>query len=324
MALSKAFSVLRSTSFEPRVTSKTAVEVEVDVTSGSADLEYLVAAGPFGPYDVGACPDAEAGKDVVNRIVVYEAGTDMVIGEADLLPTERDAISSIVGTFLVDQETLPDGHSFADPSLTLDGASVPFTISEDGDSYTITSVDIAGAGAYHLRKTIVRDAGHVCEPELLVVNTATLVDADGLVVGVPAEATILLLCTPVLGGQGCTPGFWMNWTGAPPGLQPNAWAATGYYWSDPFTSAGCVNAYQNRTFLQVLNLSGGGKNALGRHTVAALLGAAHPHAAYDLTVTEVVAMFNDVFQNDANVNALRILFESYDEQGYPLNAAVYW
>lgn len=393
VALSKAFSVVRATSFEPRVTSKVAVEAEVDLTAGSADLEYLivvedvlvaeshsatvagivientgavgisvdivdtlycgdgsgtidldgplatevlaeddvtivaggsfVAEGPLGPYDVGACPDGEAGKDVVNRIMVYEAGTDTVIGQADLFPTERGAVSSIVGAFLVDVETRPDGHSFADPSLTLDGTSVSFTISEGATSYTITTTDIASVGTYRLRKTIVRDAGLVCEPGLMVVNTATLVDADGLLVGAPAEATILLLCTPVPGGEGCTPGFWKNWTGAPPGLQPNAWLATGYHWSDAFTSAGFVNAYRNRTFLQVLDLGGGGRNALGRHTVAALLNAAHPNVAYDLTVTEVVAMFNDVIQNNGNVNALRSLFESYNEQGCPLNMAVY-
>ena len=393
VALSKKLSVQRATFFEPHVTSKVAVEVEVDLTAGSADLEYLivvenvlvaeshgatladivientgtepidvdildtlycgdgsgaidldgplaievfrqgglaiatgdsfVADGPFGPFEVGACPDSAAGKDVVNRIVVYEAGTTTVIGQTDLLPTERSAISGIVGGFLVDRETLPDGHSFTDPSLTLDGVPVAFSISEDGDSYTLTSVDIAEPGTYRLRKTIVRDAGLVCEPGLMVVNSAHLVDGDGIIVGTPSEATILLLCTPVVGGQGCTPGFWKNWTGAPPGLQPNAWAATGYHWSDPFTEPGFVDAFRNRTLLQVLDQGGGGRNALGRHTVAALLNAAHPNVAYDLTAAEVVWMFNDVIQNDGDVNGLRILFESYNEQGCPLNAAVY-
>ena len=395
VALSKELSVLRATSYEPRVTSKIAVEAEVDLTSGSAELAYeivvedvlvseghsamvaaiqvtntgsaaitvdivdtlycgdgsgaidldgplaidvftqngvsiaadasFVAEDPFGPYDVSACPTFEDAitKDVVNRIVAYEAGTDTVIGQTDLLPTERDVISSIVGAFLVDEETLLDGHTFIDPSLKLAGVEVPFTVSTDAGSYTITTVEIASPGTYQLRKTIIRDAGLVCEPGLMVVNTASLVDGDGITVGEPSEATITLLCTPVLGGEGCTPGFWKNWTGAPPGLQPNAWAATGYHWRDPFTSAGFVNAYRNRTFLQVLDLPGGGRNALGRHTVAALLNAAHPNVAYDLTVADVVVMFNDVIQNNGDVNALKDLFESYNEQGCPLTMAVY-
>jgi len=157
----------------------------------------------------------------------------------------------------------------------------------------------------------------------MVVNTAYPMVGDGTVVGTPSQATIELLCTPVLGGEGCTPGFWKNWTGAPPGLQPNACSATGYHWSDPFTRAGFVDAYRSRTFLQVLDLRGGGKNALGRHTVAALLNAAHPNVAYDLTVAEVVAMFNDVIQNNGDVTALKNLFESYNEQGCPLNQALY-
>jgi hypothetical protein len=283
----------------------------------------LVAAGPFGPFDVSACPDTGTGKDVVNRIVVYEAGTPTVIGQADLLPTERGAISSIVGAYLVDEETLLDGHTFVDPSLTLDGSDVPFTVSIDANHYTIATDDIAAAGTYHLRKTIVRDAGLVCEPGAMVVNTAYLMDAAGFVVGTPSEATIALLCTPVMGGEGCTPGFWKNWTGAPPGLQPNAWIATGYHWGDPFVSPGFVNAFRDRTLLEVLDLNGGGKNALGRHAVAALLNAAHPDVAYDLTVAEVVDLFNDVVQNDGDVKALLSLFEDYNEQGCPLNAAVF-
>ena len=392
VALSKDVFVLRATSFEPRVTSKTAVEAEVDITAGSAELRYVIvvedvlvaesdtasiadvaventgsagitvdivdtlycgdgsgvidlggplaieafrqegvaiAAGatfleadPLGPFDVGACPATAEGKDVVNRLVVFESGTDTVIGQVDLLP-RRGAISSIFGAHLVDEETVPDGHTFVAPSLTLDGVDVPFTVSSGGGLYKITTDGIVGAGSYLLSKTIVRDAGHVCEPGLMVVNTAYPMVGDGIVVGTPLQATIELLCTPVLGGEGCTPGFWKNWTGAPPGLQPNAWAATGYHWSDPFTSAGFVNAYRSRTFLQVLDLPGGGKNALGRHTVAALLNATHPNVAYDLTVAEVVAMFNDVIQNNGDVTALKNLFEAYNEQGCPLNQALY-
>jgi hypothetical protein len=288
---------------------------------GSFDI-----AGPFGPYDVAACPDFDGiTKDVVNRIVVRDAATDAVIATIDLAPTQREAASSIFAALLVDEEVIPAGYAITDASLTSGGADVPFTATAMGDLYTIVTDGVAGAGTYQLTKTLTRDAGVDCEPDLAVLNTAFM-STDGTaegMVGDAATASIALVCTPPGGGEGCTPGFWQNWTGAPPGLQPNAWLATGYHWADPFTSAGFVNAYNGRTFLQVLQLGGGGKNALGRHTVAALLNAAHPNVAYDLTVAEVIAKFNHVINTNGNVNALKNEFEALNEQGCPLNQALY-
>jgi hypothetical protein len=99
--------------------------------------------------------------------------------------------------------------------------------------------------------------------------------------------------------------------------------ATGFDWWDPFTEPGFTNAFPGKSLLGVLQLGGGGKNALGRHAVAAVLNAAHPDVSYDLTVAQVVAMFNDVIQNKGNVNALKTLFEGLNEQGCPLSQAVY-
>ena len=392
---SKDLVVQHSQSFEPRVTDKSAVQAEVDVTDGTAELSYTIdvtdvlasesdsatianlsivndgeddvtvdiedtlycgdgsgaidlggalaiavfsqedvaiaaggsfdVAGPFGPFDVAACPDFDGlSKDVVNRIVVSDAATDDVIATIDLLPTQRQAASSIAAAYLVDEETLPAGYSITSASLTKDGADVPFTGAAAGDLYTIVTDDVAPAGTYLLTKTLTRDAGVDCAPDLAVLNAAYM-SGDGSeagMVGQAATASIALVCTPA-GGEGCTPGFWKEWTGVPPGMQPNAWLATGYDWGDPFTSAGFVNAYNDRTFLQVLDLRGGGKNALGRHTVAALLNAAHPDVAYDLSAAQVIALFNDVIVNDGDVNALKQEFEALNEQGCPLSQAVY-
>ena len=397
VSASKELVVRHSQSVEPRVTDKSAVQSEVDVTGGSAQLSYTIVvddvlagesdsatvanlsiandgtsgltvdiadtlycgdgtgaidldgplaipvftqddvviaqggsfdvAGPFGPYDVAACPDFDAlalTKDVVNRVVVRDAATDTVIAQIDLVPTQREAASSIFAALLVDEEIIPTGYAITDASLTKGGADVPFTATANGGRYTIVTDELAGAGTYQLTKTLTRAAGVACEPDLVVLNTAFMSTdgtADGMV-GDAASASIALVCTPT-GGEGCTPGFWQNWTGAPPGMQPNAWLATGYHWGDPFTSAGFVNAYNGRTFLQVLQLGGGGKNALGRHTVAALLNAAHPNVAYDLTPAQVIAKFNDVITNDGNVNALKNEFEALNEQGCPLSQAMY-
>lgn len=393
VAIAKTFTVTHAQSFEPRVTAKSAVETQVDATSGMAELSYEIVvtdvltyesdradiadiaitntgstsitvdvvdtlycgdgagnvdltapivtvveqfdvpiaagathtiAGPFGPFDVATCPDSDDGmtKDVVNRLVVSDAATGAVIEQIDLLPTPQ-AISSIFAAYIVDVESVPAGYAFTAAALTKDGNPVAISESAGDGAFTIVTDDLAPAGTYLLSKTLVRDAGVLCEPTQ-VLNGAFMSE-DGTregMVGSERTATVDLICAP-MGGEGCTPGFWQNWTGAPPGLQPNAWLATGYDWWDPFTEPGFVDAFRSATLLEVLELGGGGKRALGRHAVAAVLNAAHPDVDYDLTEAQVVAMFNDVMLNDGDVTALKNLFENLNEQGCPLSQAVY-
>ena len=112
------------------------------------------------------------------------------------------------------------------------------------------------------------------------------------------------------GGEGCTPGHWKNWTGLGP--QANHWPiAVNSLFSGPFD-----NAFSGKTMLQVLNLGGGGLNALGRHTVAAYLNALSPSVDYDLSPAEVISKFNDVFPG-GNYEALKNEFEGYNTQGTP-------
>jgi hypothetical protein len=63
---------------------------------------------------------------------------------------------------------------------------------------------------------------------------------------------------------------------------------------------------------------GGCTNALGRHTVAALLNAASGEVAYDLSPQEVIDAFNAVYP-DGPFNPLKNEFEGFNEQGCPLN-----
>ena len=58
--------------------------------------------------------------------------------------------------------------------------------------------------------------------------------------------------------------------------------------------------------------------ALGRHTVAALLNAASPGVSYDLTASEIIEGFNDVFPG-GDYEGLKDLFEGFNEQGCPLD-----
>jgi hypothetical protein len=136
--------------------------------------------------------------------------------------------------------------------------------------------------------------------------SATFGDEDG--------STLIFFNHPVPppgGGEGCTPGYWKqsqhfgNWT-AP------------YDPTDLFSSV-FEDAFPGKTLLDVLKLGGGGLNALGRHTVAALLNAASPNVDYDLTTTQVIDMFNAVFPGtDTDYETLKNQFEAFNEQGCPL------
>jgi hypothetical protein len=113
------------------------------------------------------------------------------------------------------------------------------------------------------------------------------------------------------GGEGCTPGYWKQchhfgiWT-------------LPYRPSTRF-SAVFDNAFPGKTLLQVLKLNGGGLNALGRHTVAALLNSASAGVDYDLTPAQVIAMFNSAYPGSAaTYEGLKNTFERLNEQGCPL------
>jgi hypothetical protein len=122
--------------------------------------------------------------------------------------------------------------------------------------------------------------------------------------------TFINTLIPTGGGEGCTPGYWKqsqhfdSWT-AP-------YAPTTLF-SDVFE-----DAFPGKTLLDVLNLGGGGLNALGRHTVAALLNAASGGVDYDLTTTEVINAFNAVFPG-GDYEGQKNIFAGFNEQGCPLN-----
>jgi hypothetical protein len=112
------------------------------------------------------------------------------------------------------------------------------------------------------------------------------------------------------GGQGCTPGFWKNT------LSRN-WATTGYSPNQLFSSV-FENAFPGKTLAQVLDGNGGGLDALGRHTVAALLNAASSGVSYQYSTGQVIAKFNNAVPG-GNYESLKNDFESYNTDGCPLN-----
>lgn len=116
---------------------------------------------------------------------------------------------------------------------------------------------------------------------------------------------------PPTGTQGCTPGYWKqtqhfdSWT-AP--YTPNT------LFDDVFD-----NAFPGKTLLQVLGLGGGDLNALGRHTVAALLNAsAGSGVDYGMSAATIIADFNAAFAS-GQYDALKNQYEAWNERGCNLN-----
>ncbi len=113
------------------------------------------------------------------------------------------------------------------------------------------------------------------------------------------------------GGEGCTPGYWKNHTGA--------WPAA-YAPGDDFDSVFGVSAFKpDRTLLAALENGGGGVDALGRHAVAGLLNAASDGVNYALSVAEVIALVQSALAPGGDVEAAKNTLESHNEAGCPLD-----
>ena len=119
--------------------------------------------------------------------------------------------------------------------------------------------------------------------------------------------------TPTPFAFGCTPGYWKQ------SHHFDSWPDP-YDPTDTFVSAGFDDAFSDKTLLDVLKLKGGGLNALGRHTVAALLNGSHPFVSihYPMSPSQVISQFNAVYPS-GNYGALKHTFETANEFGCPLN-----
>jgi hypothetical protein len=121
------------------------------------------------------------------------------------------------------------------------------------------------------------------------------------------------------GGEGCTPGYWKLVDADP------AEASHECNWTDPYDPTDLFddhfeNAFPGKTLLDVLSLGGGGLNALGLHTVAALLNAASPDVEYDINdPQDVIDAFNAVFPGTKEeYNDLKNEFAGFNEQDCPI------
>jgi len=120
--------------------------------------------------------------------------------------------------------------------------------------------------------------------------------------------------------EGCSHGYWRQKQHFPDWTPP-------YHQSDLFAETGIgeilfEDAFPGQTLGRVVRLGGGGLNALGRETVAALLNAASPDVNYALSVDTVITMFNDVFPGrDLAYSELQNIFEEFNHDGCPLGGS---
>ena len=120
-------------------------------------------------------------------------------------------------------------------------------------------------------------------------------------------------CTVEMDGdQGCTPGYWKQ------EHHFDSWTAP-YAPTTPFSTV-FEDAFPGQTLVEVMKNGGGGLNALGRHTVAALLNAASSGVNYGQSTAGVISTFNAVHPGSkSDYNSVKDDFAYDNERGCPLN-----
>jgi hypothetical protein len=239
-------------------------------------------------------PDLEAG--IGNLAIIPEHLND---GNGDgLVDVPNDSIRGGTQIYTFDQERTVGSFTIVDidhgvPSSHYASAfdaggnlivKVPITIGADGNVQTVA---VNASGVRRLEITYRDSAG-----------------VTGIELGCPPE--------PPGGGEGCTPGYWKQ------DQHFDSWRNP-YDPGDSFNTY-FENAFPNMTLLEVLKQGGGGLNALGRHTVAALLNAASPGVDYAFSTATVISSFNAVYPGTkSDYETLKDQFAGENERGCPLN-----
>ena len=132
------------------------------------------------------------------------------------------------------------------------------------------------------------------------------------------------------GDQGCGPGFWKQeqhvvfWTDidfTPDDLFSTVFGAEIEVKFKEKGTKGKPPLLNDPTLIQALQAKGGGVNALARQAVAALLNAASPDVAYNLTTGDVVLLFQAAVDSPdpSAIETQKDNFETLNELGCPLN-----
>jgi hypothetical protein len=143
------------------------------------------------------------------------------------------------------------------------------------------------------------------DPRTVTMHTVVRLHVD--------QVRVVTKCAEQLGNQGCTPGYWKQ------SQHFDSWQV--YSPNQTYASVFGVNTFGSKTLLQVLSTGGGGANALGRISVAALLNAVHTGVAYPLTSTQVINQTKAALQsgNRSTIESLKNQLDSFNNGGCPLN-----
>ena len=181
-------------------------------------------------------------------------------------------------------------------TVVTDGNGLYYVGDLAAGTYSVSAQTPAGYAptlAHAAGSTAANDSDGACNPVTLATDEDNYDNDFGFVVA-------------LAGGQGCTPGYWKN---------HSTWPAPYIQGSTRF-SAVFENAFPRKTLQQVLSQGGGGLNALGRHTVSALLNASSLGAAnFGMTPQGVIDAFNAVYPG-GDYETLKNKFESMSD-AYP-------
>jgi len=198
-------------------------------------------------------------------------------------------------------QVVDDNETPADPADDFAPEAVEDAGFNVGDDDRDGVLDVGESWFYRAAKTVT-EGQHVNIGSV----TATPVDATGSVED--ADPAHWFGVGETCDFEGLTPGYWKqcqhfhNWQGYDPSDS----------YEDVFgvSIPGCGSP----TLLDALRAKGGGLGALMRHSVAALLNAAHPNVNYFYSVADVKAMVQTTFAT-GDYEATKDLFEAQNELG---------
>lgn len=302
----------------------------------------LVAVAPAASADAGTCEpvvvdfaglphgtilENQLASHGIHMSAVANEGrpNELVVFNSNLSGTPDPDLEADLGNLAIIPEDVTDANAdgLVDrPSDSIRGGTQIYTFATERtvNSFVIVDIDHGVPSSHYA--TAYDGAGNVIKTVPIVIgadgNVQTVhVNAEGvrrltITYRDSAGVTDIDLGCPPVGGEGCTPGFWK---------QPHhldSWTAP-YDPSDLF-SAHFEDAFPGMTLLEVLSQGGGGLNALGRHTVAALLNAASADVDYAFTPAQVISLFNSAYPGtSAQYEALKNQLETENERGCGLS-----
>lgn len=239
-------------------------------------------------------PDLEAG---IGNLGIIPENVNDTDGDG-LVDVPSDSIRGGTQIYTFDYDRVV--NSFVIVDIDHGVAKSHYASAFDGSGNLLVKVPII-IGTDGNVQTVVVNAQGVRRLEITYRDSAGVTDID---LGCPPR--------PPGGGEGCTPGYWKQ------DQHFDSWTNP-YDPGDAF-SAHFENAFPGMTLLEVLKQGGGGLDALGRHTVAAMLNSASSRVDYAFSAATVKASFNDVYPGSkSEYETLKNQFAAQNERGCPLN-----